>query len=317
MSNHLYKIGTDFLFKESDKPAKRILRFLGIAAVVGVAIMIVAYCVFALTINTDLEGRLKRENKMYEKLYPQLVPQQQLLDDAVKNLELKDGAIYTDIFQSEAPSADPVQTLSFLSVNDTIKNNSLIAYASAKSDTMYSKISSIEANLVSALAVAAKGGSPSLPPLGLPLQEVSFMQLGASIGVKTNPWLKAKTGHDGLDIIISTGAPVLASGYGKVTDVEKSNNGFGNRVTISHAGGYVTRYAHLSSISVKKGQMVKKGQKIGNTGMSGSTFAPHLHYEVLRNGKYLDPVNFFFASVGVEEYVNMLYIASNTQQSMD
>ncbi|MGM9787528.1 MAG: M23 family metallopeptidase [Candidatus Cryptobacteroides sp.] len=314
--SHLYKIGSDFLFKESDKPWQRVLRFIGTAALCALALALLLYGVFALAINTDTEGRLKRENKMYEKLYPQLLPSQELLDDAVSGLELKDGEIYSEVFHSNAPSVDPIQTLTPVYADDTIKNTSLIAYASAKSDSMYLKMFSVEADLVQALQRVA-GENVSLPPMHLPLAEISFTQLGASIGMKTNPVLKARVRHNGLDIIVPTGTPVLAAGDGRVSKVEKSNKGFGNTVTITHSSSYVTRYAHLSTISVRQGQKVKAGQKIGAAGMSGSSFAPHLHYEIIKDGEYQDPVNYFFASVGVEEYANMLYIATNTEQSMD
>lgn len=314
--SHLYKIGSDFLFKESDKPWQRVLRFIGTAALCALALALLLYGVFALAINTDTEGRLKRENKMYEKLYPQLLPSQELLDDAVCGLELKDGEIYSEVFHSNAPSVDPIQTLTPVYADDTIKNTSLIAYASAKSDSMYLKMFSVEADLVQALQRVA-GENVSLPPMHLPLAEISFTQLGASIGMKTNPVLKARVRHNGLDIIVPTGTPVLAAGDGRVSKVEKSNKGFGNTVTITHSSSYVTRYAHLSTISVRQGQKVKAGQKIGAAGMSGSSFAPHLHYEIIKDGEYQDPVNYFFASVGVEEYANMLYIATNTEQSMD
>lgn len=317
MSNHLYKIGSDFLFKESDKPIQRVLRFIGIAALGGLVLALIFYAIFALTINTDTEGRLKRENKMYEKLYPQLVPQQEILDDAIEALELKDGLVYKDIFKSDAPSVDPLQSLTLLNDSDTVQNTSLISYASAKSDTMFQKISSIESKLTQALIKVASTPNSVMPPVHLPVAGISFTQLGASVGYKTNPWLNARVKHNGLDIIIPTGTPILASADGVVSKVEKSNKGLGNVITINHGGGYVTRYAHLSVISVKQGSKVKVGQKIGTAGMSGTTLAPHLHYEIIKDGQYVDPVNFFFASVGAKEYANMLYIATNTEQSMD
>lgn len=314
--SHFYKIGSDFLFKETDKPLQKVFRFIGTAALCAVVVALLFYGIFALAINTDTEGRLKRENKMYEKLYPQLVPEQQLLDDAISGLELKDGEIYSEVFHSNAPSVDPIQTLTSIYENDTIKNTSLIAYASAKSDSMYNKVSRVEESLVKALCTLSAEGN-DVPPMHLPLSEISFTQLGASVGMKTNPVLKARVRHNGLDIIVSTGTPILAAGDGRVSKVEKSNNGLGNIVTITHSSSYVTRYCHLSTISVKQGQKVKAGQKIGAAGMTGSSFAPHLHFEVIKDGVYQDPVNYFFASVGVEEYANMLYIATNTEQSMD
>ncbi len=316
MSEHRYRIGSDFLFKESDKPVQRVLRFLGIAAGVAFVLAIVLYCIFALTINTDVEGRLKRENKMYEKLYPQLLPQQKLLDDAVAGLEIKDGEIYKDVFQSNAPSVDPIQSLTVFA-SDTVQNTSLIAYASAKSDTMYSRMFSVEANLRQALALVASTPTENLPPLRIPLKDISFMQIGASVGTHTNPVLKARVAHNGLDIIVPAGTPVYAPADGTVKSVEKNKKGQGNTVTITHADGYTTRYAYLATIAVKQGSRVKEGQKIATVGMSGSSFAPHLHYEVIRDGQYLDPVNFFFASVDFREYANMFYIASSTEQSMD
>ena len=70
-------------------------------------------------------------------------------------------------------------------------------------------------------------------------------------------------------------------------------------------------------MTVKQGQSVKKGQKIGTVGMTGSSLAPHLHYEILLGSRYLDPVAYVFGSVSPEEYTNMLYVAASTQQSMD
>ena len=317
MNDHRYRLGTDFLFRESDKPYQRLLRFLGVAALCAFVFTLICYAVFSLTINTDLEGRLKRENKMYEKLYPQLLPQQKLLNDAVAGLELKDSEIYSEVFQSVAPSVDPIQSITAFSDDEDLNNISLISYASAKSDSMYAKMFAVEAKLRSSLVKVATVPAKQLPPMHLPLSGISFTQLGASIGQKTNPVLKARVTHNGLDIIVSSGTPVYASGYGTVVNVEKSNKGLGNSITIAHESGHITKYSHLATMTVKRGSKVSCGQKIGTTGMTGSSFAPHLHYEVLKDGKYLDPVNFFFADVDFYEYANMFYIASNTEQSMD
>ena len=91
----------------------------------------------------------------------------------------------------------------------------------------------------------------------------------------------------------------------------------GSTVEITHEGGYVSVYAHLESRSVRRGQRVEAGQQIGTVGMSGRSFAPHLHYELHLNGRTLDPVNYFFGSVTPAEYANMLYMSVNTEQSMD
>lgn len=304
------------MFKESDKPVQRVLRFLGVAFVTACVLALILYGVFALTVNTDMEGRLKRENKMYEKLYPQLVPSQELLDDVIAGLEVKDGEIYSDVFHSNAPSVDPIQSLTSIAGDDAAHSDSLIAYASLKSDVMFSKMFTVEANLRGALSMVANPNR-DIPPMRLPIDGISFTQIGASVGYRTNPVLKARVSHSGLDIIVSTGTDVKCAGEGRVSGVEKKSGGFGNVVTVTHPGGYVTRYAHLSTVSVKNGQLVRMGQKIGAVGMSGKSFAPHLHYEVLFNGHVMDPVNYIFASVDPVEYANMFYMAANTEQSMD
>ena len=104
---------------------------------------------------------------------------------------------------------------------------------------------------------------------------------------------------------------------GVVSDVIKSRKGLGNVVVVSHGGGYVTRYAHLADIEVKKGKRVKRGDKIGYVGVSGSSFAPHLHYEVIKDTLIMDPVNHLFASFTPEEYVNVMIMAATTGQSLD
>ena len=169
MNDHRYRLGTDFLFRESDKPYQRLLRFLGVAALCAFVFTLICYAVFSLTINTDLEGRLKRENKMYEKLYPQLLPQQKLLNDAVAGLELKDSEIYSEVFQSVAPSVDPIQSITAFSDDEDLNNISLISYASAKSDSMYAKMFAVEAKLRSSLVKVATVPAKQLPPMHLPL----------------------------------------------------------------------------------------------------------------------------------------------------
>ena len=112
------------------------------------------------------------------------------------------------------------------------------------------------------------------------------------------------------------GTPVFATSDGVVRQVSRSRMG-GIVVEIVHDGGYETAYKHLESASVHNGQTVRAGARIGTVGMSGKSFAPHLHYEVRRNGVPQDPVNYIFASVAPLEYVNMLYVSVNTKQSMD
>lgn len=98
--------------------------------------------------------------------------------------------------------------------------------------------------------------------------------------------------HEGVDIKAAKGAPVLAAGAGKVVDATNRYRGktsWGNVVVIDHGHGLLTRYAHLDSFSVRKGDRVDAGDKIGAVGSTGRSTGPHLHFEVISDGKTIDP----------------------------
>jgi murein DD-endopeptidase MepM/ murein hydrolase activator NlpD len=105
--------------------------------------------------------------------------------------------------------------------------------------------------------------------------------------------------HEGIDIAAPMGTPVLASAAGQVVKVD-TQAGYGRMVTVSHGNGVLTRYAHLSKWLVQPGQRVKRGQEIALVGNSGITTAPHLHYEVIVNGKHQDPLKFIFPETIVD-----------------
>ena len=156
-----------------------------------------------------------------------------------------------------------------------------------------------------------------MPPMTHPFETFSYAQTGASVGNKINPFYKVSMTHNGLDIIAPEGVAVLAAADGVVKEVVKSTKGLGNVVEIDHGNGYVTRYAHLADVVARKGRKIKKGTRIGNVGVSGNSFAPHLHYEVHRDTVVLDPVHYLFASVTPEEYLNMVIMSVSAGQSMD
>ena len=290
----------------------KVLRYL----LMTVTLAVVAYVLLALVVSTDVEKNLKAENDYYASVYPELESGAELLEDAIAHLQMKDNAIYRDIFNTDSPDADPVSTLDLFFGSDTIPDTKIVGYTATKSDALVAEAGAIEKNFEKIFRVLASSEG-ALPPMTIPVRDISYPQIGASRGIKLNPFLKAAVQHNGVDIIALQGSPVYASADGTVKSVTRSGKGAGNVVEISHAGGYVTRYAHLSEICVSQGQSVSKGRRIGTVGMSGSAFAPHLHYEVLRDSLVLDPVNHMFASVGPEDYSNMLFMAVNTEQSMD
>lgn len=110
---------------------------------------------------------------------------------------------------------------------------------------------------------------------------------------RMHPILDRARPHAGLDIAARHGTPILAAAKGRVVFAGTRGN-YGRMVEIDHGYGFVTRYAHASRILVRKGQEVKRGDKIAEIGSSGLSTGPHLHYEVLLNGRSVNPSNYFF-----------------------
>ena len=126
------------------------------------------------------------------------------------------------------------------------------------------------------------------------------LYISTKFGMRMHPILKIWRRHPGIDIVANVGTPVYATGKGKVVYVGR-RGGYGLEVEIDHGFGYKTRYAHLSKLLVKKGQLVNRGDLIAKTGNSGLSTGPHLHYEVSHNGVKLNPSQFFFDDLGFIE----------------
>ncbi|MBR6883611.1 MAG: peptidoglycan DD-metalloendopeptidase family protein [Bacteroidales bacterium] len=289
-----------------------ILRYLSAT----VTISVVFYVLLALFFSTEEEKRLKQENDLYAEYYPQLREKERLVSDVVEGLEVKDDALYRRIFETEAPSVDAVTAVDVISVSDSLSEGFFRSYSASKGEGLMRMADKVEESFHEIYRLMA-ARRDSIPPLTMPLEGMTYVQTGASVGTKHNPLYKVDLRHDGIDLVAPQGSVVRAAAAGVVRNVTRSNKGLGNVVEVDHRNGYVTRYALLGDISVSQGRTVKVGQKIGTVGVSSTTFAPHLHYEVLRNGTVLDPVDFLFASLTPDEYAKMLYMAVSTRQSMD
>ena len=277
---------------------------------------VVAYGLFALLFNTDTERKLKQENRMYSKIYPEARKKERLLADVVASLKLRDDEIYREVFRTQAPETGRLSDVAFLAVTDTVPDEDIAALVETKADVLMNRSARIEDNFRRIFGKLSDGEF-GMPPMSLPVKDFNYALTGASVGQKTSPFYKVKVEHGGLDMILQVGTPVYAAGPGTVVQTVKSGKGQGNVVEIEHEGGYVTRYAHLQDIAVAKGRTVEGGTLIGHSGMSGTAFAPHLHYEVLKDGKTLDPVNYFFRDMGPYEYTDMVIMSVSVEQSMD
>lgn len=126
-------------------------------------------------------------------------------------------------------------------------------------------------------------------PVGIPV--AGEQDISSRYGVRGNPFGSGHEFHNGVDFVVDTGTPILATGPGKVeaAGYEGPN---GNRVSIDHGYGYRSVYAHLSKVQVKPGQQVQRGQVVGLSGNTGRSSGPHLHYTLYYQGRTIDPARY-------------------------
>ena len=258
-----------------------------------------------------------KKAKAIQMLAKEVIAFYSIEQEAIKMLKEKDSDIYHQLFNSDSPELGGMYPEGLISVIDSVEDKDIMEYVGKKLDLLERTSAHVESNFAKVMAVLDSGGVKSLPPMTNPLGDFSYARTGATVGKRINPFYKVPSDHWGLDLISQQGEPVYASADGVVRYVDHSSKGLGNVVAIDHGNGYVTRYAHLENTRVNKGQKVLRGKQIGQVGMSGNSFAPHLHYEVLKDSARLDPLNFMFASVSPADYIGMLFMSSNAGQSMD
>lgn len=143
------------------------------------------------------------------------------------------------------------------------------------------------------------------------------VRLLSGFGYRLHPVYKVRKMHTGIDFTAPRGTPIQATGNGVVERMEKRSTGYGFNVVIDHGYGYKTLYAHMSRIDVKEGQQVKRGQQIGVVGSTGTSTAPHCHYEVIYKGKKVNPINYVLDGLSPKEYQELVKAAERVNQSMD
>ena len=234
---------------------RRILMFF----VASLSLAVVYYVIFSLVFSTDEEKKLRQENRMYAREYPELERKEQLLSDVVDGLMVRDDDIYSEIFHASAPDVNPLSTIDFLSGYDSIPDHDIVLRSAAKLDLAGASAARVEENF-RRIAEVLGGEGYSLPPMTNPLKNYSFAQTGASTGSRMNPFYKVSMQHNGLDMIAPSGEPVYAAADGTVSNVIRSRKGLGNVVEIDHGNGYMTRYGHLADVEVRKGRKLKIGR---------------------------------------------------------
>jgi len=155
----------------------------------------------------------------------------------------------------------------------------------------------------------------SLPAIQ-PVSNKELNRLSSGFGLRMHPILKVRKMHPGIDFSAPKGTPIYATGDGVIKKVRSSFSGYGKQIEVDHGYGYVTKYAHLNAFNVKKGQKVKRGECIGYLGNTGRSTAPHLHYEVHKDNKKINPVHSFSRDLNPSEYEEILRLASIENQAL-
>jgi murein DD-endopeptidase MepM/ murein hydrolase activator NlpD len=150
-----------------------------------------------------------------------------------------------------------------------------------------------------------------------PIDNNDLRRMASGYGWRTDPFTKARRKHKGMDFSAPTGTPIYAPSDGKVIRVDSRSAGYGKHIRIDHGFGYVTLYAHLSEYNVRRGQQVKRGDVIGFVGNTGRSVAPHLHYEIRKDGTPINPINFYYGDLNTEEFNALLEVANRENQSLD
>lgn len=284
----------------------------------SILLALLYYVIFSLLVNTEQERSLAREAQLMEEEYAKLQEKAVVLENTIKNLQQRDREIYRSIFNAEPPVYSEGESYGLFDVIDTTRMESIVKDSKMRLEVIERGMERVDSSIVGInAALEGLGQGVTAIPSIVPVKDFTIRQSGASVGRKVNPFYKTVAMHTGMDLLAATGTAVLASADGVVEKAERRGKEEGINVTINHKNGYVTKYKNLGKIAVRRGQKVSQGTVIGSVGMSGMSFAPHLHYEVWYNGEMMDPMNYFFSNLTPQMYREMAVIVVNTGQSLD
>ena len=169
---------------------------------------------------------------------------------------------------------------------------------------------------VTAMALEYEDRLESIPAIQ-PIRNDDLNRMAGGWGYRIHPIYKVRKFHYGMDFSAPEGTEVFATGDGVVVKVKRLYNGYGRHVVIRHGFGYETLYAHMSKSMVRPGDRVKRGQVIGLVGSTGTSTSSHLHYEVHKDGRKVNPAQYYFNDLTPEQYEEMLRQSANSNQSFD
>lgn len=274
------------------------------------------------SIETPRERVLSRELANMKLQFELLNKKMAEVEDVMENIAERDNSIYRLYFEAD-PIPEELRKAGFGGVNrykdlEGFDNSFLIMSTSRRMDVLTRQIIVQSKSLDEIIKLAGEKENllASIPAIQ-PVDTKNLTHMASGYGYRTDPFTKARKFHWGMDFTAPTGTPVYATGDGKVIRADNTASGYGNHIVIDHGFGYESLYAHLRKYNIKKGQKVKRGDIIGFVGSTGRSQAPHLHYEVFKDGERINPINFYYGTMTAEEFDILLKKSQQENQSLD
>ena len=273
-------------------------------------------------VNTPKEIVQEREIDNYELQLKVLNKKLEQVESTLANIEKRDNNLYRAYFEA-SPIPEDQRKAGFGGINrydylEGFESSDLIVNTTERLDILTKElvIQSKSLDEIELLAKNKESLLSSIPSIQ-PVNSSALRRMASGYGYRIDPFTKARRMHFGMDFSAPRGTEIYATGDGTVTRADSRAAGFGKHVRIDHGFGYVTIYAHLESFIVVKGDKVKRGEIIGYVGSTGRSVAPHLHYEIVKDGVKINPINFYSGSLSPAEFEELVKIASQENQSLD
>ncbi len=267
------------------------------------------------------ERSQRRELENLKLHYELLSKRMQESSSILHQLQERDNNIYRTYFEAN-PIPDEQRKAGFGGVNrykhlEGFDNSTMIKKLTKNVDVL-SKQLVVQSKSLDEIVQLAKEKEKMLAsiPAILPVKLEDLTRMASGFKWRMHPILKIRKFHKGMDFTAPKGTPIYASGNGKVIRAQRSAT-FGKVVYIDHGYGYKTIYAHMDKIKARKGQRVNRGDLIGYVGNTGRSVSSHLHYEVHKNNRAVNPINFYYGDLTPEEFSAMQKAAEEEGQSYD
>jgi murein DD-endopeptidase MepM/ murein hydrolase activator NlpD len=295
------------------------LGFLSVCLVFAVALVFLYTKYF----QSPKEAVLERENAELALYFELMRKDLEEANDILASLQERDDKIYRVIFEAEPipvslRKGGQERSRRYKELLDKgIKSQEIILSTMARIDKLNKQLY-IQTKSYDEIVKLAKNKSQMLAsiPAIQPVSNKELSRFASGFGMRIHPIYKVKRMHTGCDFSAPRGTPIYATGNGKVKTVRTHPGGYGKEIEIDHGYGYVTKYAHLDNFNVKIGQKVKRGELIGWVGNTGASTAPHVHYEIIYNGRKVNPVHYFYQDLTPSDYERILEMASIENQSL-